>query len=122
MRVDLIFTNKTIYDYAGWFYPYNNFTDMTNEDWFFNTSLILQVTTTLNMSYMGLSDPDDGINLIRHNVSIDIAGTSVFSQANLTYWTNVESGGIAYYYHNTTISCFNYPAVYKVVVDYEIYY
>lgn len=123
-RVDIVFANGTTYDVCGWFYPYETFTNFESDEWFFNTSMIVSVGTWLNSTLVGVATLEDGLNYIRHSITVSILGETVFSQQNFTYDTGLDAAAPMYYYaHNITLNCFNtYGAIYEITVDYEVYY
>jgi len=122
--IALQWTNGTLYDHIGWFYPYTEFKDLESSYWFYNTSLVLRTTMWLNATYVGFASLAEGLNYIRHSITVSLLGETVFSQQNFTYTFGDDNGEDLYFYqHNVTLSCFNtYGGVYTVTITPEIFY
>lgn len=122
--IELVFSNGTTYDSAGWFWPYVEFTDFETDKWFFNTTLWVSVGSWVNATLVGFASWQEGLNYVRHSITISILGETMFSQQNFTYSHGLDEAvaPMYYYVHNISLSCFNNPgAIYKVEVDYEIF-
>jgi hypothetical protein len=119
----LKWTNGTTYDTLGWFWPYTEFRGLDSEDWFYNTSLVLSVFTWLNATLVGAVSLEDGLNYLKHNITVSLAGETVFSQQNFTYsWSSDYEDPLYVYQHNVTLSCFNtYGGIYTIAIVCEIY-
>lgn len=102
--------------------------------WWYNSTTIeidggmalrFEPKVLLNLTHHGISVPDDGRDIIRLGIEISVLGETVFSQQNLTYQgldgfyaTDIWWYG---YYVEPNLILVN-GLIYRVMIDYEIFY
>ena len=70
-----------------------------------SSALSMDVFYYVNITSLGASDSTDGLNYIRHNVTVrDINNTVVFSKQNFTYIQTTGDDPIYIYKHSVTLS------------------
>ena len=111
--IDTIGYNVT----GSWLYEQDVFEIPSNE------TLTIAVYSWLNRTYLGLSDFEQGKNVLRHSIIVSYPSVTVFTQQNFTYATGTDANDPMYFYkYNITLSCFNvYGTIYTVDVIYEIF-
>ena len=88
-------------------------------------NITLAVFCWVNGTFTGISSLAEGLNIIRHNVTVTCQnGTTIFSQSNFTYITGSDGSAPMYFYRYDVILDFLpvYDEVYTVTVTYEVYY
>jgi len=92
-----------------------------------NTALRFQARVHLNYTALGLTHPDDidlGRNFFRIGVEMFVAGSSIFSLENMTYFYLdglFETGVWWYLYLGDVDIILDAGQIYTVVFDYEIF-
>lgn len=88
------------------------------------SSIVLEVGCVLNTTFADVSSIAEGLNVIRHNVSVlSSNGSVVFSKQNFTYVSCTDFLDPMYYYDYTVTLDFTplSGVVYTVTVIYEVF-
>ena len=88
-------------------------------------NLTLAVFCWVNGTRTGISSVNEGLNIMRHNVTVTcINGTVVFSQNNFTFIVGSDGGAPMYFYRHDVILDFVPIAseIYIVTITYEVFY
>jgi len=93
-------------------------------NWSAGVAMKLRVHCCLNSTLTGAIDLDDGQNYHRHNVTVTTAGTTIFSQQNITYYDDYEPIDEIYCYIYEVVLNFlpEQGQIYTIAITYEVFY
>ena len=92
-------------------------------DWNASVAIKLRCHSSLNSTFLGLSDDSEGMNYIRHSVTVSNLTGVVFSQQNFTYHGRGHVGSMYFYQYEVVLNFLpEYGEIYTVTVTYEVFY
>ena len=94
-------------------------------NWTAYVSIKIRVYCQINTTITGVSSVAAGKNIIRHNVTVYVAGTTtlVFSQQNFTYHSGSIGGDIIYYGYDCVLNFIpSSGATYLITTIFEVFY
>ncbi len=83
----------------------------------------IRITTTVNSTFLGLDNVPQGINYIRHNLTVISLGETIFSQQNFTMFGYGQIGAMYSYHYDVILGFLPVSGTfYMLTFTYEIYY
>jgi len=115
--------NGTIY-YNPISHPNDTASDLPKE-LYIGTNLTIYASCWLNGTHAGIGSLSEGLNVIRHNVTVVCNnGSVVFSQQNFTNTASTDGNAPMYFYVHGVIIDFEFVQgeIYTVIITYEVFY
>jgi len=106
------------------FEAYNHDQNYDAIEWNVSQVIRMMVWCTLNYTLLGISSLSEGLNYIKHNVTVtDRHNAIVFSKQNFTFDYNASYDGLYWYRHYVILDFSPLEGeLYTVVLNCEIYY
>jgi len=92
-------------------------------DWNASIAIKLRCSSSLNSTFLGLTETIQGVTLQRHNITVTCLGETIFSQQNFTYFSRGQVGPMYYYQYDVVLNFIPQAGmIYIAIITFEVFY